>query len=68
LFFSIHRFISSGKDAIEMIMAGATAIGIGSAVYEDGFEAFGKIVEEMKRWMEKNNIGSIKEIIGAAHE
>ena len=57
-----------GKDAIEMLMAGASAVGIGSAVYYRGHDAFGKIKNEMVQWMRKNKVNSVREIIGAAHK
>jgi dihydroorotate dehydrogenase (NAD+) catalytic subunit len=59
--------ITNGKDAIEMMMAGASAVGIGSAVYYDGIEVFQKISDEIQEWMQKNNYSSLKEIIGLAH-
>ena len=59
--------ISSGKDAIEMMMAGATAIGIGSATYYRGIEAFRLICGEMQGWMEAHEVKSVKELVGAAH-
>ena len=60
--------VSSGRDALEMIMAGATAVGVGSAVGWQGFKAFRKISSEMEEWMQKNSVNSVKEIIGAAHD
>jgi len=59
--------ITTGRDAIEMIQAGASAVGIGSAVYYRGIKAFSLIAEEMQEWMEKNNVKNVKEIVGAAH-
>jgi dihydroorotate dehydrogenase (NAD+) catalytic subunit len=59
--------VSCGRDAIEMIMAGASAVGVGSAVYSEGIECFDKINKEIIEWMKKNKINSIKEIIGKAH-
>ncbi|MDD5086904.1 MAG: DUF561 domain-containing protein [Candidatus Nanoarchaeia archaeon] len=60
--------IMNGRDAIEMMQAGASAVGIGSAVYYYGVEVFQKILNEIKEWMEKNNYDSVKEIIGLAHD
>ena len=60
--------ITYGTDAIEMIMAGATAVGIGTAVYDDGIEVFDKICKEMKVWMKKNKVKHINEIDGVAHD
>lgn len=59
--------VTTGEDAIEMIMAGATAVGVGSAVYYGGIEVFEKITREMKAWMEKHNIKSLDEIRGVSH-
>ena len=59
--------VSSGRDAIEMIMAGASLVGIGSAVYERGPEAFAQIRDEMAAWMMDHGIGSLYEIRGRAH-
>ena len=60
--------ITNGRDAVEMIQAGASAVGIGSAVYYHGIGVFGNIVNEIKEWMQENNYNSIKEFIGIAHE
>ncbi len=35
--------ISSGNDAVEMLMAGATLVGVGAAVWRGGIEAIGEI-------------------------
>ncbi len=40
--------VSSGADAIEMIMAGASAVGVGSAVYYRGVSALREIGDEME--------------------
>ena len=60
--------ITDGKDAIEMIMAGATALGVGSAVYYRGPGVFGTICNEMKAWMKKNKVKNLDAIRGIAHE
>ena len=59
--------ISTGRHAIEMLMAGAYAVGIGTAVYSRGIEVFGKVCQEMEEWMEANECTSVKELIGSAH-
>ncbi len=59
--------ITYGKDAIEMIMAGATALGIGTAVYYRGVDVFKKICNEMESWMKKNKVKSLDDIRGVAH-
>lgn len=59
--------ITTGRDAIEMMMAGATAVGIGSAVYYRGVDVFQKINTEIAEWLVENNYSSVKDIIGKAH-
>lgn len=43
--------VMSGADALEMISAGATAVGVGSAVTYAGPAAFGRIQREMEAWL-----------------
>jgi len=59
--------VMTGEDAIEMMMAGATLVGIGSGVYYRGVEIFKKAAEEMQVWCEKVGVKKISEIINAAH-
>ncbi len=59
--------VTSGKDAIEMIMAGASAVGVGSAVYYDGVEVFNKINTEIASWMKEHQVKRLDEIRGSAH-
>lgn len=58
--------ISSAKDVIEMILAGASVVEIGSANLVDPY-ACKRIVEDLPKEMEKYNIQSLKSIIGGAH-
>ena len=44
--------VTSGQDAAEMIMAGATAVGVGSAVWQRGPQVFNQIVKELAEFME----------------
>ena len=58
--------ISSAKDVMEMMLAGASAVEVGSANLVDPY-ACKKIVEDLPKEMEKYNIQSLKSIIGGAH-
>lgn len=60
--------VSSGRDAVEMIMAGATAVGIGSAVYDEGPDAFGRIRDEMNALMAELGYDRVAGMCGAAHD
>jgi dihydroorotate dehydrogenase (NAD+) catalytic subunit len=59
--------VSSGRDALEMVMAGATAVGFGSAVYGEGPEVFGQIADQMGALLEELGYASVEEARGAAH-
>ncbi|WP_457611694.1 dihydroorotate dehydrogenase [Methanocaldococcus sp.] len=59
--------IYTGEDAIEYIMAGASAVQVGTAVYVRGYDVFKKICEEIKKFLEEENL-KLKDIIGIAHE
>jgi dihydroorotate dehydrogenase (NAD+) catalytic subunit len=59
--------VGSGRDAVEMIMAGATAVGVGSAVCGEGPEVFGRIRHEMAALMGELGYGRVDEMRGAAH-
>jgi len=57
--------VLTGRDAIEMMMAGATLVGIGTGVYYRGVEIFGEVVKEMKEWCKKNDVKQLSKLIGA---
>jgi dihydroorotate dehydrogenase (NAD+) catalytic subunit len=59
--------VMNGADAIEYIMAGASAVQIGTAVYTRGIDVFHKISDEIKNWMKAHDYSDIEELIGIAH-
>ena len=59
--------ISSGMDALEYLMAGASAVQIGSGVWIGGPEVFSKICGEIEEFMEKNGYKSLNDVLGAVH-
>ncbi len=58
--------ISTAKDVIELMMAGATAVQVGAANLVDPY-ACKTIIEDLPKELEKLNIKDINEIIGGAH-
>ncbi len=56
--------ISKGTDAIEFLMAGASAVQVCTAAITKGPEVFGKIAREMDAWLDLHGYTSAKEIIG----
>lgn len=59
--------IMTGEDAIEIMMAGARLVGMGTMVYYRGAEGFGKVAKEMAEWCDKNGVKDLEEIIGCVH-
>lgn len=58
--------VSSAEEVIEMMLAGATAVGIGSANLIDPYASL-RIVEALPAVMERYGIENLSEIIGGAH-
>ena len=56
--------VSSGKDAIELMMAGASAVQVGAAIFTDPYAPV-RIIDEMNQWLDSKNIKSVREIIGS---
>ena len=59
--------IASANDAIEMILAGATAVSVGTANFVDPCTTV-KVVEGIESYMRKYGVKDIKELVGAVHE
>lgn len=55
--------VSSGRDAIELMMAGASAVQVGAAIFTDPYAPV-RIVEEMNDFLDKKGISSVRDIIG----
>jgi dihydroorotate dehydrogenase (NAD+) catalytic subunit len=58
--------VSTGRDAAEMLTVGATAVGVGSAIYSRGPQALGCIVDELRTWMRHCGYASLDEVRGRA--
>ena len=54
--------ITCGKDAIAFMMAGASAVQVGTANFTDGY-AIPRIVKEMDEWLDSHGIGDVNEIV-----
>lgn len=57
--------IMSAEDAIEFLMAGATAIEVGTANFIDPCASV-KIAEGINRWLDEQGVADVHDIIGAA--
>ena len=58
--------ITTFEDALEYMMAGASAVQIGTAISKNGIGIFNNMSRALKEYMESNSIDDIGEIIGVA--
>ena len=58
--------ISSGEDAVAMLMAGANAVEVGTATFADP-RAPWRVQRELEKWMARHDVVSLSELIGVAH-
>jgi dihydroorotate dehydrogenase (NAD+) catalytic subunit len=59
--------VETANDVIEMMLAGATLVGVGSAWYRHGFGIYEKIKTDLLKYMKDNQINSLSELVGGAH-
>lgn len=55
--------VEKWQDAIEMMLAGATGVQVGTAMFYDPYAPL-KIIEGMNEWLDRNGIADVGEIIG----
>ncbi len=60
--------VHTGEDAIEMLLAGASLVGIGTAVWKRGMDVFQKVCDEMTAWCDAEGIKDVTELIGGMHK
>jgi dihydroorotate dehydrogenase (NAD+) catalytic subunit len=59
--------IANWQDAVEFILAGATAIQIGAAIATKGTNVFKAITRGMNAYLKKRGFKSVEEIVGLSH-
>ncbi len=59
--------ITTWKDAVEFMLAGASAVQIGTAVAMKGFGVFRSIARGLHLYLKKKGFRSVGEIVGLAH-
>ena len=59
--------ITTWRDAVEFVLAGASAVQIGTAVAFEGLEVFRSVTEGIEAYLREKGFGSVKEIVGLAH-
>jgi dihydroorotate dehydrogenase (NAD+) catalytic subunit len=56
--------IMTGDDAVEFLLAGASAVAVGTAIFADPYAPL-KVIKGIEDYLEKQNCKSVSEIIGA---
>lgn len=59
--------VSSGVDVVEFMLAGASAVEVGTATFADP-RAPRRILAEFEQWCDRHGVSTVPELIGGAHE
>jgi dihydroorotate dehydrogenase (NAD+) catalytic subunit len=60
--------VASWEDAVEFLLAGASAVQIGTAIAMDDLDVFRKVNKGLQCYLIKKGYGSVKEIVGLSHQ
>jgi len=58
--------VASGEDAVELMLAGASAVQVGTATFADPRSVVG-VLEGLEAWCGRHGVRRIRELIGGAH-
>jgi len=56
--------VRTGEDVVEFLLAGASAVAIGTAHFAEP-RVGGRVIKELERYMTKHDVGSVRELVGA---
>jgi dihydroorotate dehydrogenase (NAD+) catalytic subunit len=56
--------VQSGVDAVEMLLAGATAVGVGTASFLDPRAPY-RVLDELVEWCARHDVARVSDLIGA---
>jgi dihydroorotate dehydrogenase (NAD+) catalytic subunit len=59
--------VASGADAVELLLAGACAVQVGTATFRDP-RAPWRVLRELEGWCEAHDVADVAALIGAAHD
>jgi dihydroorotate dehydrogenase (NAD+) catalytic subunit len=59
--------ITCWEDAVEFLLAGASAIQIGTAILWENLRIFSVVVEGLSAYMKQNGFASVSDLVGEAH-
>ena len=59
--------VLTGTDAVEMLSAGAAAVGVGSVIVQRGPRAIALVLEELHQWLQDHELAGLDAVRGRAH-
>jgi dihydroorotate dehydrogenase (NAD+) catalytic subunit len=59
--------VCNGRDAAEMLMVGASVVGVGSAIYYRGVSALQQIGQELVTFLDQHDISAVESLRGKSH-
>jgi dihydroorotate dehydrogenase (NAD+) catalytic subunit len=59
--------VAGGTDAVELLLAGASAVGVGTATYADP-RACWRVAGEVAQWCDTHGVKAVADLIGAIHD
>lgn len=59
--------VASGEDAAELLVAGASAVQVGTATFADPRAPL-RVLDELQAWCRRHNVTRLDDLIGASHD
>jgi dihydroorotate dehydrogenase (NAD+) catalytic subunit len=59
--------VANGADAVELLVAGASAVQVGTATFADP-RAPATVLAELEEWCRRHRVATLRELIGDAHD
>jgi dihydroorotate dehydrogenase (NAD+) catalytic subunit len=59
--------VASGEEAVELLLAGASAVQVGTATFADP-RSVRRVQDELEDWCGRHGVATVRELIGGAHD
>ena len=59
--------VARGVDAVELLLAGANAVQVGTATFANP-RAPARVLAELRSWCDRHGVVNVRELIGASHD
>jgi len=60
--------VTKWQDVVQMMMAGATLVGVGTATYLKGIKVYDELKLGLSEYIDKTGIKNLKDLVGVAHK